>query len=65
MTSTTTTTPAAFVILADGAVDQIVGSRTEATREARDLRALGCAVTVKPFATWLEAEAYETKKRGW
>jgi hypothetical protein len=52
----------AFVVVCDGAVDQICGSKAEANREAKDLRKMGFdKVTVKSFATWAEAHAFEDK----
>jgi len=46
-------------------VDQIVETKAIANREAKDLRAMGCIVTIKAFPSWEEAEAYEAKIRGW
>lgn len=54
-----------YVIIADGTIDQIVEGKEQLIKERRDLRAMGCTVTSKEFPSWAEAEAYETKKRGW
>jgi hypothetical protein len=52
----------AWMVLVDGAVDQICGSAAEAKREVRDLKKMDCGtVTMKAFATWAEAHAYEDK----
>lgn len=56
---------AAFVVIADGEIDQICGTLREARREAADLRAMGCVTRVKQFATWQEAHAFEDKRRGY
>jgi hypothetical protein len=55
----------AWVILADGDVDQICYSEREARREKRDLEAMGYAVKIKAFATVAEAEQFEDKRRGY
>ena len=54
-----------FVILADGEIDQIVEGTAAKSREVRDLRAMGCDVSVKQFSSWADANAYEDKKRGY
>lgn len=59
-----TTDAPAFVILADGDVDQICGAKGEAAREAADLRKMGFDVRVKKFATWKEAQDYQDKHEG-
>ena len=52
----------AFMVLVDGACDQICGSEAEAKREVRDLKKMDCGkVTMKAFATWADAHAYEDK----
>ena len=55
----------AWVIVADGEIDQIVGSEREAKREARDLREMGCTVKVRQFDSWHAAEDYADKVRGY
>lgn len=60
------TKPAAWVILVDKSVDQIVSTEREAKREVRDLKAMDCGtVRAIPFATWQDAEDYEDKARGY
>ena len=54
-----------WVILADGEVDQVVESTKAKQREMRDLRKMGCNVSVKRFANWADAEAYMDSKRGY
>lgn len=67
MTSKALTAPSkVWVILVDGHVDQLVDSQRICKRECADLRAMECGkVTVKEFAGWAEAEAFEDKKRGY
>lgn len=52
----------AFVVLCDGEVDQICGSKAEAQREVKDLKKMGFEnVKMKAFASWAEAHAFEDK----
>lgn len=52
----------AFMVICDGDCDQICGSKAEAQREAKDLKKMGFdKVTVKAFATWAEAHAFEDR----
>ncbi|CAB4138773.1 hypothetical protein UFOVP344_45 [uncultured Caudovirales phage] len=62
---TTATQGPVFVILADGEIDQMVETQAIANREKRDLEKMGCTVKIKKFEDWQQAEAFETKKRGW
>lgn len=56
----------AFMVIVDGRCDQICGTEGEAKREVRDLKKMDCGkVTMKPFATWAEAHAYEDKLNGY
>ncbi len=48
----------AFVIIADGFIDQIVDTHGEAQVERIDLRDMGFQVTIKAFDTRLEAETF-------
>ena len=52
----------AFMVICDGACDQICSTKREATKEAADLRKMGFEkVQVKSFETWADAHAYEDK----
>lgn len=51
-----------FVVIADGEVDQIVETRALANREKRDLERMGCAVTIKGFASMGDAETWADKR---
>lgn len=65
MTIATAADLLAYVIITDGGtVDQICYSKAEATKEAKDLRAMGCTVKVKPMS-WSAAEEYADRKRGY
>lgn len=56
----------AFMVICDGACDQICGTKAEAQREARDLKRMGFeGVKVRAFTTWADAHAYEDKLRGY
>lgn len=46
-----------FAVIADGELDQICGSKVEATKEKRDLLKMGCEVKVKEFDS--EDKAYQ------
>lgn len=50
-----------YVIVADGAFDQVCETKATALKEKRDLVKLGCEVKIKEFATWAEVDAYEDK----
>lgn len=55
-----------WAVLVDGEVDQICCTKGEASKERLDLIAMDCGkVTVKRFATWADAHAYEDERRGW
>lgn len=54
-----------WVLLADGAYDQMCYSEREMKREKRDLEEMGFKVKVKTFPNVKEAEAFEDKMRGY
>lgn len=54
-----------FVIIADGECDQIVETTRDKQREMRDLRKMGCDVSVKQFANMAAAGAYVDSKKGY
>lgn len=54
-----------YVIITEDGIDQIVEGKAQCNKEVMDLRAMGCTVKVKAFATWKEAEAFEDKMRGY
>lgn len=48
----------AWVIIADGEIDQICGSAKEARKEVRDLKRMGCEARSKRFPNWPAAQDY-------
>jgi len=54
-----------YVIIADGAFDQVCETEASAKKEKRDLQKMGCEVKIKPVANWEEADKLETKMRGY
>lgn len=50
-----------YVILCDGAFDQVCESEQDMKRERSDLKAMGFRVQVKKVQTWAEANALEGK----
>lgn len=54
-----------YVIIADGEFDQVVESKDQAKREKRDLTKMGCTVRLRPVNSWDEANALESKMRGY
>jgi hypothetical protein len=50
-----------FVIIADGAADQICETKETAMKERADLIAMGCEVKVKGFTNWEDAQKYYDK----
>lgn len=57
-------TAPAYVVVADGEVDQIVETVALADRERRDLEAMGCRVRIKVCASMEAAERYADKPAG-
>ena len=55
----------AWMLIADGEIDQICDSEAEAKREAKDLRDLGCEVKIKHFTSRALAEQYEDDQKEW
>lgn len=59
------TTPACYMLITTDGCDQIVATLAEAKREKRDLITMGFEETsIKAFASWAEATAYEDKLSG-
>lgn len=50
-----------YVIVTEDGVDQIVEGKVYATREVRDLKAMGFAARAKRFTDWESAQAYADK----
>jgi hypothetical protein len=54
-----------YVLITEDGIDQIITGAAHRDKEVKDLKALGCSVKVKTFATWEAAEAFEEKFRGY
>lgn len=54
-----------WVLICDDTFDQVCERKQDMERERRDLKKMGCTVKVKPVKDWNEADALETKMRGW
>lgn len=50
-----------YVIIADGAFDQVCEAEASAKREKRDLERMGFEVRVRKVADWAAADALEEK----
>jgi hypothetical protein len=50
-----------YVIIADNEFDQICETEKDAIREKRDLKRMGCEVTIKKVADWKEADELEER----
>lgn len=53
-----------YVIIADGAFDQVCETQADAAREKRDLTRMGCEVKVRKVKDWEAADALEAKLNG-
>jgi hypothetical protein len=50
-----------YVVIADGAFDQVCETKAQAEKEKRDLVRMGCEVRIKPVKDWAKVNALEDK----
>lgn len=50
-----------FIIIADGAFDQVCETEAQAKREKRDLEKMGCDVRIRKVKDWAEVAAIEDR----